>query len=130
MSNIEQMEDNLNVFSADGENGFIPFNDLEYAAVEKVAGIFNDMGVIPCTQCRYCIEENHCPMEIRIPALFSSYNRKVMFDEVLPWMTYEMLTSEGHGKASDCIECGMCESVCPQHLDIRDLLKKVAKRFE
>ncbi len=130
MSNIEQMEDNLNVFSADGENGFIPFNDLEYAAVEKVAGIFNAKGVIPCTQCRYCIEENHCPMEIRIPSLFSSYNRKIMFDEVLPWMTYEMLTSEGHGKASDCIECGMCESVCPQHLEIRDLLKKVAERFE
>ena len=130
MSNMEQMDDNLSIFSAGGGKGFIPFNDLEYAAVEKVAGIFNAMGVIPCTQCRYCIEENHCPMEIRIPALFSSYNRKIMFDEVLPWMTYEILTSEGHGKASDCIECGMCESVCPQHLEIRDLLKKVADRFE
>ena len=130
MSNMEQMEDNLNIFSAGGDRGFIPFNDLEYTAVEKVAGIFNAKGVIPCTQCRYCIEENHCPMEIRIPALFSSYNRKIMFDEVLPWMTYEILTSEGHGKASDCIECGMCESVCPQHLEIRDLLKKVADRFE
>lgn len=130
MSNMEQMEDNLNIFSAGGDRGFIPFNDLEYTAVEKVAGIFNAKGVIPCTQCRYCIEENHCPMEIRIPALFSSYNRKIMFDEVLPWMTYEILTSEGHGKASDCIECGMCESVCPQHLEIRVLLKKVADRFE
>jgi predicted aldo/keto reductase-like oxidoreductase len=69
-------------------------------------------------------------MEIRIPSLFSSYNRNLMFNEVLPWMTYEILTSEGHGKASDCIQCGMCEGVCPQHLEIRDLLVKVAEQFE
>ena len=29
-----------------------------------------------------------------------------------------------------CSECGMCEEVCPQHLEIRDLLKKVAEKFE
>ena len=69
-------------------------------------------------------------MNIRIPALFSTYNRKVLFDDVLPWSTYEILTSEDRGKASDCIECGMCEGVCPQHLEIRDLLKKVASQFE
>ncbi|MBQ6457120.1 MAG: aldo/keto reductase [Mogibacterium sp.] len=130
MSNMQQMEENLRIFSEGGEEGFIPFSDKEFEAVRKVAGIFNDMGVIPCTQCRYCIEENHCPMEIRIPSLFSSYNRNLMFHEVLPWMTYEILTSEGHGKASDCIQCGMCESVCPQHLDIRDLLVRVAEQFE
>ena len=33
-------------------------------------------------------------------------------------------------KASDCLECGKCEAVCPQHLPIRQLLKDVAKEFE
>jgi predicted aldo/keto reductase-like oxidoreductase len=37
---------------------------------------------------------------------------------------------EIHGKASECIKCGKCEKVCPQHLQIRDLLKDVAKTFE
>ena len=39
-------------------------------------------------------------------------------------------TGSGHGKASECIRCGKCEKVCPQHLPIRDLLKDVAKTFE
>ena len=34
------------------------------------------------------------------------------------------------GKASECIKCGKCEEICPQHLKIRDLLEKVAKTFE
>ena len=34
------------------------------------------------------------------------------------------------GKASECVRCGKCEGVCPQHLPIRELLKDVAREFE
>ena len=43
---------------------------------------------------------------------------------------YYMRRSEGHGKASDCIECGECERYCPQHIAIRQFLKDVAGNFE
>lgn len=33
-------------------------------------------------------------------------------------------------RASDCLKCGKCEKVCPQHLPIRKLLEDVAKEFE
>ena len=128
MSNMEQMEDNIRTFSCcDGD--FEPLSEKELEAVWKVADVFGSMGAIPCTGCRYCVEENHCPMEIKIPNLFSTYNSKVLFDMVNPWATFENITKDG-GKPSDCIECGMCEAVCPQHLEIRDLLKKVSEKFE
>ena len=129
MSNMEQMEDNLNTFSCnDGE--FAPLSDRELEAVNKVTEVFGSKGAIPCTQCRYCVEENHCPMEIKIPNLFSCYNSEVLFGRNNPWSTYEAVIEGGSGKPADCIECGMCEEVCPQHLEIRDLLKKVAEKFE
>ena len=129
MSNMEQMEDNLKTFSCcDGD--FAPLTDKEREAVGKVADVFGSLGAIPCTECRYCIEENHCPMEIKIPSLFSCYNNQVLFGKNNPWETYEFIIEHGSGKPGDCIECGMCEAVCPQHLEIRDLLKKVAEKFE
>ena len=129
MSNMEQMEDNLNIFSCN-DGDFAPLSDREREAVDKVADVFGSMGAIPCTQCRYCIEENHCPMNIAIPAMFTVYNNMIMFNASYPWSNYGTVTADGHGKASDCIECGMCENVCPQHLEIRELLKKVAAKFE
>ena len=33
-------------------------------------------------------------------------------------------------RASDCIQCGRCEKVCPQHLPIRKLLTEIAAEFE
>lgn len=76
------------------------------------------------------IEENHCPRNIRIPDLFALLNSKKVFHDWNADFYYGVQTSEGHGKASDCIKCGRCEKVCPQHLPIRDLLTQVSAEFE
>ena len=35
-----------------------------------------------------------------------------------------------NAKVSECLKCGLCEQICPQHLNIRDLLVEVAEAFE
>ena len=126
MSNMEQMEDNLSAM-----RDFVPLSEAEREAVQKVCEIFRALNLVPCTGCRYCVEESQCPRGIRIPDMFSSLNAHEAFHNWNTGYYYNnVITGEGHGKASDCIRCGKCERVCPQHLPIRELLKKVAATFE
>ena len=126
MSNMEQMEDNLSAM-----RDFVPLSEAEKEAVQQVCGIFRGLNLVPCTGCRYCVEESQCPRGIRIPDMFSSLNAHEAFHNWNTGYYYNnVITGEGHGKASDCIRCGKCERVCPQHLPIRELLKKVAATFE
>ena len=126
MSNMEQMQDNLSAMKA-----FRPLDETELAAVQKVCEIFRGLNLVPCTSCRYCVEENECPKGIRIPDMFSALNAHEAFHSWNSEFYYSnVLIGNGHGKASDCIRCGKCERVCPQHLEIRELLQKVAKAFE
>lgn len=129
MSSFEQMEDNLKTFTQE-DGDIMPLSQREMDAIKSVTEIFASKGAVPCTACRYCIEENHCPMDIRIPGVFSAYNRKLLFDDPDAQEDYFEFYTKNHGKASDCIKCGMCENVCPQHLEIRDLLEKIAEVFE
>lgn len=123
MSNFEQLKDNVDYMKE-----FKPLNEKEMEIVLKVGELLRNMGGIPCTACRYCVEG--CPMKISIPNLFSCYNAKVQFQDWNAGFYYNVHTQKGHGKASDCIKCGKCEKICPQHLEIRDLLTKVSRTFE
>ena len=124
MSTIGQMQENIS-FMADPEK----LNDEETAAVNRVREIFTSLNMIPCTACHYCVLDNDCPKDIRIPELFSCYNLKTTFQS---WNQdyYYTINTRGHGKASDCLKCGKCEKICPQHLPIRKLLEQVAGEFE
>lgn len=126
MSDMAQMEDNLGAMK-----DFKPLDEGEFEALAKVCAIFKGMDLVPCTSCRYCVEESHCPKNIRIPDLFAALNAHEAFHNWNTGYYYSnIITGNGHGKASDCIKCGMCERVCPQHLPIRQLLEQVAKTFE
>jgi predicted aldo/keto reductase-like oxidoreductase len=125
MSNTEQMEDNTSFM----EN-FEPLNADEIEAVNKVCDIFHSMNMIPCTACHYCVLDNDCPKKIKIPELFACYNEKTTFKNWNEDYYYNNILTRDSGKASDCIKCGKCEKICPQHLEIRKLLKDVAKEFE
>ena len=126
MGSTSQMEDNLSTMK-----DFAPLSEEERDALWKVRDILNGMNTIQCTGCRYCIEENDCPMDIQIPDMFSALNSFKAFNDWNSSFFYKTsITANGRGLASDCVECGNCEAVCPQNLDIRDILKEVAEAFE
>ncbi|MBQ4425817.1 MAG: aldo/keto reductase [Lachnospiraceae bacterium] len=123
MSTIEQMEDNLKTMT-----DLKPFNEAEQEAIDKAMDFYAHPVTIPCTACRYCTDG--CPMQINIPEIFKAYN--IVLSGGAMWEAgpaYKRATKES-GKASDCIGCGQCESMCPQQIPIIETLAKIAEKLE
>ena len=117
MSNKEQMEDNIS-YMAD----FKPLTAEEQETIDRVRTLYQAQHKIPCTACRYCVDG--CPAGIPIPDIFALRNA-VLGEEKADPSAY----NEFPAKAADCVDCGQCEGICPQNLQIRDLLKEVDKAF-
>lgn len=127
MSNVDQMADNLS-FMED----FKPLTENEIAITHKVSQIINAKIAIPCTGCSYCTEG--CPKKIAIPQYFSLYNedmRENLAEKgwTISFTSYNNLTKT-FGRAADCIACGQCEDVCPQHLPIIEKLREVSLHYD
>lgn len=124
MSNMEQLMDNISYMKE-----FVPMNAEETELVHKAAEMIKDSIAIPCTGCSYCTEG--CPMQIAIPDLFRVYNKSKRGEitDVEAKEEYRQLTESG-GKARECLACGQCQVACPQHLEIINYLKDVAKCME
>lgn len=120
MSNMEQVMDNTEYMSH-----FKALNDHEVKMVHFAAEVISKQMSIACTGCAYCMDP--CPRSIAIPLYFKLYNQAENGEDVT--QKYTALQPK-YGKASDCIVCGACEKICPQHLPIRKLLRNVAEKFE
>lgn len=125
MSTEEQLEENTKLFSQ-----LEKLSEEEEVLVKKAAEMFNANPFIPCTGCSYCVDG--CPQNIPIPKYFSLYNadrKEVSGKGWTPQREYYDNLTRTHGSASDCIQCGQCRGICPQHLKVEEYLKEVAKYF-
>ncbi|MCH3967169.1 MAG: aldo/keto reductase [Atopobiaceae bacterium] len=124
MGDMAQLRDNLSTMVDPS-----PLDDEQVAGLRHVHEVLAAKGLIPCTACHYCTAG--CPKHINIPEVFGCLNDKRAFGGWNSAYYYgQVHTTGGHAKASECLGCGRCEQVCPQHLPIRKLLEEVAAEFE
>ena len=102
--------------------GYVSRSTAELAEVKsKASASFEGI----CTGCAYC---DGCPQNIPIPQYMDAYNQKLLVKDQgdhigdrLKW--HWNIERSG---ASQCIECGMCEEACTQHINIIERLKEIA----
>ncbi len=123
MSNEEQMRDNVRRMENPCNFGNKKIKILENIQ-QKLAGIDR----YDCTSCRYCIKE--CPQNIVINEIIHALNIELMYNNTRMANGKYAFQTRNSRKASLCVGCGQCERVCPQHLQIRKLMKLAANKFE
>lgn len=116
MSNLEQVEDNLATMTP-----FAPLSEGERAVLQNALTAYLVAGTIPCTGCRYCMD---CPAGVDIPKSFAMYNQFKLDGQGGHLKNSHYYMGERH-QPHQCVACGACLSLCPQHIDIPARLAEV-----
>ena len=123
MNSVEMVEENCRVASV-AQAG--EFDEKDFELISRIKEIIKEKTRVGCTGCAYCMP---CPKGVDIPGTFYYYNE--MYTEKKTSARFNYAQNVGIRKdpafASQCIECGKCEQHCPQHIAIRQELKKADK---
>lgn len=118
MSTMEQVVENIKI--ADGSKaGSLSGKELD--TIEKVRELYNNLTKVKCTGCKYCLP---CPNNVSIPDIFSCYNEAAAYNIHAESAKKYQEMKKSAKDASMCVECGKCESACPQQLPIIRHLKE------
>lgn len=118
MNTIEQVKENIKTVSDAKANHL---NEKEIELIHKVTRIYQEKIKVGCTSCEYCLP---CPEGVSIPNIFQIYNDLYVFGTEEASKDRYKAYIDKEIDASKCIECGKCETMCPQNIEIRRHLKE------
>ena len=124
MSTLDQVRENI-ASAQRADAGSLSSDERE--VVRRVQEQYQTLSPIPCTKCGYCMP---CPHGVQIPVNFQLMNDATVFQgsSSLCRNLYHALPESE--RAAACEACGHCEELCPQDIDIAQLMQKVSKQFE
>lgn len=123
MNDISQIDENV---EAAGKVQPGSLTEKDAGLIEQVKEIYKSRMAVNCTNCQYCMP---CPVGVSIPGCFGFLNTGAMFEDMKYAKGQYKTFILKDNRASNCIECGVCEDKCPQNIDIRTMLKEVVKEF-
>lgn len=116
MSNEEQLRQNLGIFDD------ATLTDTERQTLVEAGREMASVGTVPCTACQYCTA--YCPLELNIPWFIEHYNNHVFSKRDTPPNPKAFDVVPENKRPSACLSCHRCESVCPQHIKITEVIDK------
>lgn len=124
-SSMQQLKENIEIFNNSDVNVLTDEEEKQY---DKARDEWNKKTLVQCTACGYCMP---CPQGVDIPEIFNIYNntaRAMDKSHNQAWL-YDQVLVSSKCDASQCVECGICESHCPQRIEIINKLKEAHAVF-
>lgn len=122
MNSLDMVEENARVASIEK-----PLDESDWQRINAMLDETKRLSELYCTGCDYCMP---CPSNIRIPYIFRlmNYSRVYGLDEYARSQFAKLGETSSSGQSpSACVECGACETKCPQGIKIREQLKQTLK---
>jgi len=126
LSGMSEMQHVVENVTSANKSGIHSLLEAELNTVTRVRGEYENLGLIPCTRCGYCVP---CPEDVDIPRILNIYNDSIMYDkheyakaDYSNWVPVK-------NRANLCVACGECEEKCPQGIPISDWMVKIDQIF-